>query len=71
MLIAGDRKQCFLENLQTIEKEIGPDGNDNVATLWEFRPVATKNLANQTLDSVTPNRISNLSRDAYSQTAPG
>lgn len=70
MLIAGDRKQCALEVLQTIERKIGPDGDDNIAALREPRSVTAKNLSNQSLDPVTPHRVANLSLDAYPQTIP-
>lgn len=70
MLIVGDRKQCVLELLQTIEREIGPDGDDNITPLGEFRSIATEDLSNQALDPVPPNRVANLSLNAYSQTIP-
>ena len=70
MLIAGDRYQCVPERIQTIERKIGPDGNNNVTAIGKFRPVTAKDFSNQSFDPVSPNRIANFSLDAYSQTVP-
>jgi len=70
MLVAANRKQCFLEKFQTIERKVGPDGHDNVALRRKFAPVAAKDLTNQSLDSISPHRIANFPLDAYSQTIP-